>query len=233
MTLQVLTVQPDRGRSRQVTHPWPIFSILVYFLFGSPMLTIVFSRSSISSSDIFFLLCVVLLAVVGAVDVTDVVTDDGTGETTGTVVFLFLSRTGENGTVPLAILGNVSGTSSSTGFVYCNEIGTWLTNQSILIYNGVMILMGLLCHISQCTILVIRQSRAVYTTTGEGRTRWETCLMHTSWSWYSKSHRFCLPSGIANAGFTNIFQNKLLEFGDPPPSPNGNSIFATIRNLFS
>uniref|UniRef100_A0A2M3ZSI9 Putative secreted peptide n=1 Tax=Anopheles braziliensis TaxID=58242 RepID=A0A2M3ZSI9_9DIPT len=34
--------------------PWPIFSILLYFRFGSPTLTIVRSFSRISSSDIFF-----------------------------------------------------------------------------------------------------------------------------------------------------------------------------------
>ena len=34
--------------------PCPIFSILVYFLLGSPTETIVFNRSSISSSHIFF-----------------------------------------------------------------------------------------------------------------------------------------------------------------------------------
>lgn len=36
--------------------PWPIFSILAYFLVGSPTLTIVLSFSKISSSVIFFFL---------------------------------------------------------------------------------------------------------------------------------------------------------------------------------
>lgn len=48
----------------------------------------------------------------------DDVTVDDTGDKIGTVAFLFLSKTGENGTVPLAVLVTVSGISSSTGFVY-------------------------------------------------------------------------------------------------------------------
>lgn len=60
-----------------------------------------------------------LLFVGGGVEFIDtVVTDEVTGEIIGIVAFLFLSRIGENGTVPLAVLVNVSGVSSSTGLVY-------------------------------------------------------------------------------------------------------------------
>lgn len=41
--------------------PWPIFSILVYFRFGSPTETMVRSFSKISSSDIFFFLALAAL----------------------------------------------------------------------------------------------------------------------------------------------------------------------------
>lgn len=83
------------------------------------MLTMVRNLSTISSSDIFFLLCVVLLAgVVVGVLTWVVLTLEDTGGEIGTVAFLFLSKTGENGTVPLAVFGNVSDTSSSTGLVY-------------------------------------------------------------------------------------------------------------------
>lgn len=83
------------------------------------MLTIVRNLSRISSSDIFFRLWAVPLAGVVVEELTDDdVTVDDTGDKIGTVAFLFLSKTGENGTVPLAVLVTVSGISSSTGFVY-------------------------------------------------------------------------------------------------------------------
>ncbi len=89
------------------------------------MLTIVLSLSKISSSDILLRFCVVLL-LAGVVGVEEFVTDEvviseGTAEGSGTVVFLFLSKIGENGTVPFAVLVIVSGVCSSTGFVYCNH----------------------------------------------------------------------------------------------------------------
>lgn len=74
------------------------------------MLTIIFSRSSISSSVIFLRLGVVPLD--GAMVVVELIgidiTEDGTVDITATGAFLFLSRIGESGTVPLAILGNGS-----------------------------------------------------------------------------------------------------------------------------
>lgn len=83
------------------------------------MLTIVRNLSRISSSDIFLRLWAVPLAGVAVEELTDVdVTVDDTGETTGIAAFLFLSNTGEKGTVPLAVLVIGSATSSSTGFVY-------------------------------------------------------------------------------------------------------------------
>lgn len=39
------------------SYPCPIFSILVYFLLGSPTDTMLLSRSRISSSLIFFFFC--------------------------------------------------------------------------------------------------------------------------------------------------------------------------------
>ena len=39
------------------SHPWPIFSILLYLRVGSPIDTIVRNFSRISSSDIFFFFC--------------------------------------------------------------------------------------------------------------------------------------------------------------------------------
>lgn len=83
------------------------------------MLTMFRNLSTISSSDIFFLLCVVLFTgvVVDVLTCAEVTVDDTGGEI-GMVAFLFLSKTLENGTVPLAVLINVSGTWFSTGFVY-------------------------------------------------------------------------------------------------------------------
>jgi len=51
------------------TYPCPIFSIFVYFLLGSPIETIVLSLSRISSSDIFFLRCLLSLATRGSTGV--------------------------------------------------------------------------------------------------------------------------------------------------------------------
>jgi len=97
---------------KSVTHPCPIFSILVYFLLGSPTLTIVLNRSKISSSLIFFLRPLSL----GVLGSPPPVPPPGP-----TLALLrFLSR------VPLVVRGGGDvGTdtiaSSSIGFVYCDN----------------------------------------------------------------------------------------------------------------
>ena len=124
---------------KNLSNPCPIFSIFVYFLLGSPTLTMVLKRSRISSSDIFFFRALSLLlrgspatvcATTAAPPATGVVAHGGGGW-----LFRFLSNvplvlTETKGPVPLGGVttvgwgtdifseGGGGGISSSIGLVY-------------------------------------------------------------------------------------------------------------------
>lgn len=124
----ILLLQSNNQIFEIVSYPWPIFSILAYFLFGSPTLTIVRNFSKISSSLSFFLRAVELLVLVFVVvDVLVLVV----------LWFLFLSRTvvavGDIAVPLVALIDTIGGVevrftvTSSTGLVYCRK--QWLVRQ--------------------------------------------------------------------------------------------------------